>query len=392
VIGYAPTLDNYRRYLTDSPTPARFATLLKQIDEGDYAAAVELHDEMMGKDGRLQAVVSRRREALTALDWSCEPNPHAKDKDFAKAVAEYCEDELRKIHTWPGTLKHYATAIGPGIAASENVWHRGRLIKTVDVGGHRLTDDYTGQSPDIFIETEHNQMPGIRAVSPKFVVHMPQQRAGYRLRVTLGRATVRLWIIKHFGLADWTAFSEKFGTPIPHAEYPPGTTGDERTELQAFLRDYTADSYFITREGVKINLLTVPGTGTPYPELVKYVNDEYAILYLGQTLTTEQQSVGALSLGKVHADQKASITLSDIAEEAETIERGVLRPMCLFRYPARPDVPVPQWTRKIIEEKNLAADTLDLQRVQYARAQNLALDDDVTYDRLGLPQPTEDKQ
>lgn len=387
-VGWSRLLDIGRRYLTDAPTPEKFATLQKAVDAGDYAAAVEMCHEMEGKDDRLQSVAARRREGLTGLEWSCEPNPSAKDQDLAKKAAEFCQGQLARLRTWPGTLKHFANdGIGPGIAVTELVWERARLVKTTDAPGHRLTDDLVGESPDVFIRTEFNITPGVRAAYPKFVVHMPQQRAGYKLQVTLGRATMKLWLFKHYGWSDRMAWSEKFGMPTAQFKFPAGTTTETRTEIRNYARDAMADGFMLTPEDVELILHSVSGDA-PHRDIVADIDTAYAVLWLGQTLTTDNTNTGSRALGSVHENTKASIAASDIKEEAETIEQQVLRPMVRFRFPMQPDAPIPKWTRKIIEERNLAADQLDMERIRYAREQQLPLDEAVVYERLGLPQPT----
>jgi phage gp29-like protein len=388
-IGWSRSLDVVRRYLTDDPTPARFATLQKSVDAGDYAAAVELCHEMEGKDDRLQTVAARRRGSLTALEWSCEANPLAKDQGIAKDAAAFCQDQLANLQTFPRTLKHLGDGIGPGIAVTELVWERARLIKTTDVPGHRLQDDVTGDSADVFIRTEYNLSPGVRAAPPKFVVHTPQMRTGIRLAVTLGRATMKLWLYKHFGWCDRMAFSEKFGMPIPQFKYPQGTTTEERTEIKNFARDSIADGFMLTRDDVELLLHTVSGQGSPHRDIVEDINTALSILWLGQSLTTDNTNTGSRALGEVHKQTEASITLSDMQEEAATIESQILTPMVRFRFPMRPDAPVPKWTRKIVEERNLAAEQLDFERVKYARTEGIAIDEGIMYELLGLPQPTE---
>ena len=109
-------IDQFRRNLTDSLTPERLGTLLKEIDDGDFAAMAELAQEMEAKDAHLQAVANTRRQAVTALDWSIEPTATEDQDEFAIEVAKFCEDTLRSILSWPDTLDHLSRAIGPTVA------------------------------------------------------------------------------------------------------------------------------------------------------------------------------------------------------------------------------------------------------------------------------------
>jgi phage gp29-like protein len=276
------------------------------------------------------------------------------------------------------------------VAVSLKNWQNPYLIKTTDVPGHRLQDDVTGDSADIFIATELNISPGVRASYPKFVVHTPQARTGIRLATTLGRATMKLWLYKHFGWCDRMAFSEKFGMPIPQFKYPPGTTTEERDNIRNFARDSIADGFMLTQEDVELILHTVSGQGAPHQGIVEDINTALAILWLGQSLTTDNTNTGSRALGDVHKQTEASITLSDMQEEAATIESQILSPMVRFKFPMQPGAPIPKWTRKIVEERNLDAERLDFERIKYARENGIPVDAAIVYERLGLPQPTQE--
>jgi len=95
-------LDNNWRYLTDLPSVEKFAGYLKSADDGDIGAMVELNDEMEAKDAHLQAMASRRREALTALDWEIVPDEKTPDKNTAKAAADFVQEEFDRVRGWPG--------------------------------------------------------------------------------------------------------------------------------------------------------------------------------------------------------------------------------------------------------------------------------------------------
>jgi phage gp29-like protein len=218
-VRWSQRLDSWRRYLTDDPTPSQFSALLKQVDDGDLAAMVELNEEMEGKDAHLQNVAARRREALTALDWTITPDTSAVDQAKAKKAAEFCDQQLLALKSFPETLEHLADAIGPGIAVTELMWHRGRIADTNDVPGHRLLGDIFDQRPGVWIETEDEPVTGIKARPLKYIVHTPNSRAGFPLRVTPTRANAYLWLIKHYCISDWTSFTETYGQPVRVATY-----------------------------------------------------------------------------------------------------------------------------------------------------------------------------
>lgn len=385
IVRHSTQLDSARRYLTDAPTPTKFAATLKSVDDGDLAAIVELAEEMEAKDSHLQNVAARRREALTALEWEIIPDAVAPDQKAAQEAAGFAREQLDGLQAWPEALEHLAEAIGPGISVLELVWWRGRLVDTIEVPGHRLIGSMSNEQ-GVFILTEEDQSQGVKATKPKFVIYTPNNRAGFPLRVSITRAQAYLFIIKHFSLASWVSFAEVYGQPVRVAKFSPEATPDEQSTVQTMLENMGQDMWAMFSEAVDIQFLEAARTNQPFEGLVDWVERKQSILYLGQTLTTEQGGVGSLALGRVHENVRASITLSDIAKERRAIRRCILTPMIRFRWP-NVDMPVPHFQRRVIEEKSLDADRVELEKLRFMRELNLPVDQAIIYERLGYPMP-----
>jgi phage gp29-like protein len=383
---YSRDIDGWRRYLTDDPSPSNFAALLKQVDAGDMAAMVELSEEMEAKDSHFQNVAERRRESLTALDWRIQPNASDPDQATAGDVAEFCETQLRGLRSWPDTLEHLATAIGPGVAVTELLWHRGRIVHTRDVPGHRLMGHLTQENPGVYVETTEDKVNGVRARSPKFIVFCPCSRAGFPLRVTPARANAYLWVIKHYATADWASFTETYGQPARVATYDGEISPKERKELQEMLKNMGSDLWAMFKSNVDVKFIEAARNNQPFEGMIDWIERKQSILYLGQTLTTDTQGIGSLALGKVHEGVRASITLSDIQKEARVIRNQVLRPMVRMRWPGM-NLQIPEWTRVIADSANVEQDTLKLEKLRFMAERGLPVDDEVIYDWLGVPIP-----
>jgi len=379
-------LDVTRRYLSDGLTPSRLGALWKQVDYGDYAAAWELSEEMEGKDAHLQDVASRRREAVTALDWSIEADARANDQDAAKATADFCQRTLDNLSTFAETLEHLALAVGPGVSVAELVWHHGALVETVDVPGTRLNDGPDGKG--VWLTTDDDPLYGIKTETPKFIVHKPNSRAGFPLRVTLTRAAATLFVLKHFNLAAWSSFVDVYGMPLRIARITGTPMAGEHVKVEEMLQKMATDTYGIFSDKVDVQFLEAARQSQPYEGFVEWIESKMTVLYLGQTLTTTQGSVGSLALGKVHENVRASITRSDIQHEARTIRRQLLEPMCRFQWPNQ-SVPVPHFWRRVAEDKDLDEQRLALEKLRFAREIGLPIDEAQYYDLLKLPVPSE---
>ena len=386
---YKPSLsiDYNRRYLTDFPTPNKFSAWWKQIDAGDIAAAIEMTEEMEAKDAQLQDVASRRREALTALDWTIVPaSKDASDEEME--VAAFVQGTLEQLPSFPVVLEHLAEAIGPGISVAELIWKRGRLVDIVSVPGHRLQGSLFNPT-QIYVETEDNRYPGVAAVQPKFVTYTPSSRAGFPMRVTISRAQSYIWVIKHFLIASWSGYIETFGQPVRTASIEPGVQDDVKAEVKSMLENMGTEMYAMFPKGVDLQFLEAAKHNQPFEGMIDWIEAKQSILYLGQTLTTEQGNVGSLALGRVHENVRASITFSDVQKERRMIREQIIRPIVMFRWPGR-DVLIPKFQRRIIEARQLDAERTDLDKIRLMRELGLPIDSSVIYERLGFPLPKDD--
>jgi phage gp29-like protein len=333
VVKHSVMLDEARRYLTNSPDPAKMAAIMQAVDNGDVAAMVELNDEMEGKDAHLQGVANTRRLGLTALPWSiAAPSDLPEERQsIAEEAQAFVLDTLAGIPSWdasvdqrPSILAHLSTAIGPGIAVVELVWYRGRLIHMEPVPGHRLTGDLFG-GHGVFVQTDNDIVQGVRARQRKFVVFTPSARAGLTLGVTITRAQADLWLMKHYSIADWSAFAEVYGMPLRIATILDGAPSGASEDAASMLKNMGSDTYAVFPDGVKIDLLEAARANQPFEAMVDWAERKQSILYLGQTTTTEPGQVGSLALGRVHDTVRASLTLSDIKNEAQAIQQQILR-------------------------------------------------------------------
>lgn len=376
------SLDTTRRYITDRPTPSGLASMLKAVDQGDIAALAEIAEEIEGKDPIIQGLARTRREAVTALEWSVEPRT---DEEVDIETAEALQADLDAIDQWDETLEHLATAIGAGVAVSELIWNRGVLVETNDVPGHRLASD-TLTSADLVVLTDDEMVNGIPVDEGKFITFTPNSRAGFPVRVTLTRATIWTWIIKHHATADWTAFSEVFGMPIRTAHYEEDAPDKVKTELKTMLENMGPDLWAMFPKGVEFEMKEAARGVQPFEALIEMCNKSLAILWLGQTLTTDVGDRGSFAAAQVHDNIRASIMLGDVKNERRLIEQQVLRPMVRLRWPGAGRA-TPKWTRRIIEAKNLDADRLVMEQIRLAREAGLPIDNDDLYEMLRVPIP-----
>lgn len=387
IVGFSPTLDGFRRYVTDNPSPEKFATLLRQVDSGDVAALTELQIEMEAKSPVFQGIADTRRAALTGTPWDVEPNPMLEGDSTAAAVANYVKNILRGLTTWPDTLKFIASAIGPNVAVVELVWRRSELVKTNDVASHRLQLDPVGQSNVLYVETEEVPQGIPVDIAPhKFAVFNPDKRAGFPYYRTITHASVWPYMVCHFGSTDWMSFSELYGTPMRVAKYSEGATPATKNAVEDMLRNMGPGAAGHFPEDVVIELLQASGTGETFEKQLSWAEKTIAILWQGQTLTTDVGDRGSFAAAQIHANIRGDILTSDAENEARFIREQIIRPMVRMRFP-NIDAPVPVFVRKFQEAKDIESDRLAMDQVKLAQELGLPMDTAEIYDRLKLTKP-----
>jgi phage gp29-like protein len=120
-------------------------------------------------------------------------------------------------------------------------------------------------------------------------------------------------IFKRNGFSDYAQFCEIFGIPMRIGKYNLQDPEGRQALLQALNEAGSALSMVIP-EGTDVEIKepsNVTGGNTLFSTLIDQCNKEISIIILGQTLTTEQGTNGARSLGEVHMDVEEQIHMDD---------------------------------------------------------------------------------
>lgn len=384
---YSLTYDAYPRYLTDSPSPSSFASILKRVDQGELSELCLLQQEMERKSDQFHGVVQTRRNAVTALEWCIEPDPKAdEDDEFAKEVADYCSDRLCSIGSWPDALRHLSDAIGPNLSVVEMLWSKAEITDFVVVPSTRFVS-HPFLNTGVAIKTDSEPMGLPTEMFPgKFIVYVPNCRGGFPFRTTLTHASVAAYLMIHFSRADWLAFSELYGTPWRIGFYEDSVIDADRTTAQDMLEEMGSDIAAMMPKGIKPEIFQATGTGETYQKQLDYADSKLAILWLGQTLTTDVGGTGSFAAAKVHDNVRGDLLASDLQAEAACIRRQVLAPMVALKFPGR-DAPVPVFKRKTYAQRDVESERLTLDQLRFARESGIRIDEDVIYGKLSLPRP-----
>jgi phage gp29-like protein len=385
---YSQYFDRAMRYLTDDPTATKLKTLVGRIDDGDIAALCETQIELERKDAQFAGVVQTRRNAVTALDWYIDPDPDQEDDSSAQEAADYVAGRLKNIALWPKVMDHLAGAIGPNVSVVEILWDRAEVVDFVPVPVTRLsTHPYTNTGLAIKTDDELRGYP-VEAFLDKFIVFSPYCKGGFPFRATLTHASLFPFLMGTLSRIDWLAFSEIFAMPLRVGYYDDTTLPDDRTVAQEMLDRMSTDTAAMLPKGIEVKFHQALGTGETYQNQMHYVDNKLAILWLGQTLTTDVVATGSYAAARVHNKVRSDLLASDLRAEAACLREQLFRPMIRLRFPGR-DVPVPIFRRDTSAIEDIDSKKLRLEQLAFAAGQGLDVPRKWLYAALSIPRPVE---
>lgn len=355
--------DSLRAHPSVGLTPSKALALLHAADSGSPEIQYELFSEMLQKWPRLTAVEATRRLGLTGLGWDVASGAtgigdRARQR-LADETAEYCRVVLSELERFGETLEHLSSAIGFGLAVAELVWEAGRLIDIVPVPHARLMSD-PNEPWRLRVRTEEEPSLGIALDDQpgKWLIHQPRGLPGRPFEGGLLRASVLLYLAQNLSLKDWLIYSQVAGMPVRVAQFDPGIPEGEKQSLLKMLEALGTDAVAALSKGIELKLIESRGGERPYEPLQRYCNTEITILWLGQHLTTDILTSGSRAAAEVHDRVREDLLAADIADEARSLQRGLLRPLVQARFGDA--APVPRFRRALVEsvDTRSLADTL----------------------------------
>lgn len=388
IVKWSEQLDSYRKYVTDSPSPATFASLLKGVDSGDLHDLCLMQQEMEAKSAHFKGVCNTRRAALTGLEWTIEPDEQAKNQAAARESADYCQEVLLGLRGFGCALNWLSKAVGPNVAVVETIWRDAAPVDFICVPFDRLrTNPYEGQGVNVLTPTELVYGVPTGSIPDKFIVFHPDENGWFPFRTTLTHASVWPYLVVNFSSKDWMAFSELYGNPIRVAKYDDAVVDADRDTVMDMLENMGSDVAGTFSKGVDVELLTVDGKGEAFERAITWAESKLSILWLGQTLTTDIGSVGSRAAAQVHDNVRFDLLVSLVKAEATCLRDQLLSPMVRFKFPGR-DMPVPKFVRQLNRTRDVESERLNLEQLRLARELGVPIEQDEVYEKLGLRKPS----
>lgn len=372
-------------------TPQRLATVLREAEDGDAEAYLDLAEDMEERDLHYLAVLSTRRRQVSQLTITVEP---ADDSAEAEADAELVREWVDRQEL-EDELFDLLDAIGKGFAVCEIMWEMSELQWMPMRLEYRLPrwfefDRETGS--ELLLRDRSGDL-GLAELEPaKFVVHRHAAKSGVPIRGGLARCAAWAWMFKNYTTRDWVRFVEAYGQPLRLGKYDKGSSDHERGVLLGAVSKIAADAAAIVPMGMEIEFpepKDAAARSEIYKDLLEYIDAQVSKAVLGQTLTTDtsESGGGAYALGKVHDEVRHDIERSDARQLAATLNRDIVRPLILLNRGEREQLP-----RIVIGREEQSDPAMLSEAVSKLVPMGLRVGMVEMLGKLGLSEPGEDEE
>jgi phage gp29-like protein len=388
-------------------TPERLAAILLRAEQGDLLDLQDLAEDIEERDAHAYAELGKRRGALTVQSWTVEPpkNADAAERRLADEVSAWLDGLRVTCNGEHGGLAlaitEMTSAILRGYAPLEMVW-----TPEADASGRRVLMPTLTSRPqrwmrasacgtrlllrsqtDMVAATEHlPAVAGQELLPLAWLVHQHPARTGYVTRQALARVLAWPYLIKHYGLRDWSEFLEIYGLPLRVGRYPSGATPAERMTLLRAVTQIGHDAAGIIPQGMSIEFIkAAEGQGSSFGEIASYMDRAESKAILGQTLTADAGSVGSQALGTVHNDVRMDIRDDDATRLQGTLDR-LVRHLVAVNRPGVAPGRCPRVTLDNGEAEDLAAYAEALPKLV---AVGVRVPVSWAHDKLRIPEPTD---
>jgi len=336
-----PTTTGVRTIFGDHPaagvTPARMARLLREAEEGDPLAYLELAEDIEERDLHYLGVLGTRRRSVAQLEIQVDA---AGDDAEALRDAGLVRDWLDR-DTLEDEIFDVLDAIGKGFSATEIVWDTaGKLFWPAEL--KRRDPRWFGfdrvDGETLKLRGEGGQL--VDLAPHKFVVHRVAAKSGLPIRGGLARAVCWWWMFKHYAARDWVVFCEVYGQPIRVGKYHAGATAEEKAVLLRAVGMIGTDAAAIMPDSMMIEFVKAEAArGTDvYQRLCDWIDQQVSKAVLGQTTTTDAIS-GGHAVAQEHRKVQEDIERADARQLASTLNRDLIRPLVAFNHGPRDRYP-----------------------------------------------------
>mgnify|MGYP000184382118 CR=1 FL=1 len=334
-------------------TPQRLHSLLVQAEQGDLIGQLELADDIEERDGHVFAELSKRRGAISALEWDVHAPDDATPDEAA--LADEVDEWLENMPEFEDVLLAMMDAVLKGFAMHEMVWQP---------QGKRLLPSFTFQPQRMFTTSANRRTLMLRSLAPSqapdpaglppvlaeplkpfaWLAHVHSSRTGYLTRNSLARVLAWPYLFKNYAVRDLAEFLEIFGLPLRLGKYPAGASAAEKNTLLNAVVNIGHNAAGIIPQGMVLEFQeAAKGSDGPFTAMWDRMEAMESKVILGQTLTAGEGQHGTQALGLVHNQVRMDIRNADAKQVARTINEQLIRAYCLINRPGAEAMRLPRF-------------------------------------------------
>jgi phage gp29-like protein len=344
-----PTMTGMRSILSGHPAqgldPGRLADILRQAEQGDAIAYLELAEEMEEKYPHYQSVLATRKRAVTKLPIAVVA---AGDSPEEEGDAQLVRDWLKRP-TLRSELRDIMDALGKGYSVTEIIWaFSATSWKPGQLKWRSPTffefDRVTGEQ--LLLKGGEDGQGGLpQPLAPyKFITHFAQAKSGLPIRGGLARTVAWYYLFVNFTIKDWITFLEVYGLPLRVGKYANGTSEGDIRKLAQAVAQIGSDAGCVIPQSMMIEFVKSDG-GASNPDMFRafcqYADDAISKAVLGQTSSADAKS-GGLGTGQanLHGEVREDIRDDDAEQLAATLMRDLVVPLVMFNRGPRENYPL----------------------------------------------------
>ena len=326
-------------------TPETIQNALVSATYGDGLYLAQLAHAVERRDADLRGVLHTRRLAVTNRPWSVLPaSDDARDVDIAAEATTMLGtlgmpvvlyDALDALHVgWSGQWLSWDT--------SE---HQTRIQMVTPIPAWAWTyrpPDFSGTRLRVpRMLTREESTHGVEPHRASLFLHEPRTMSAHPTEGGLCWPVFLLYLLRSYGLRDFSSFMSKFGIPWIMTTHPGGTDIKVIEEHVRKIAQGAYGSVLSIPEGWTAELLKMNvRNAQAFVQFLDWMVHRYAYLILGQSASIEA-TPGRLGNDDLHAHVREDIRQFDGGQLSTSVSRNLLWPWARYEY--GPETPLPMF-------------------------------------------------
>lgn len=343
-------------FLSSGLTPTRLAQITRQADQGYLRDQMGLLQEIAGRDGLIQGLLTTRLSALSRKEVRVEPSKADNDAVRAAEVAAYGEMILQGLrlidcqidgsYLQTGGLASIVEALtiptyyGAGLSwvhwdtpSGENI-PRPCYVEKLDE--RRLGFDIETQT--LHLATTEDMSPGVPVTvfDPALYMQVRNTRVSQRLsQCGSGRAILIPFSLRLGSLKDLLTYAEVWALPgiigKMSSEVSAAFSADSVSAFQSMIEDFAGDSRQILPPGFDVEILSAVSGGEKVFELIDSVTERQIQFAIVGNVGTASGDKATYASAEVGMQVQSTLTDGDARMVSEALE-GLLKHAVALRF------------------------------------------------------------